>query len=144
MLAVVIAVTLWLETTKESKVVVFTDSESVRGSVLKSWSANVSSDKLLSRLFLLEQAMSYPLWFERVPSQSNVADSFSREEVQSAGQLRADKVEVESVLRSAAITWGEVRGLRCDKTPMEKKGVMMPLCEFGLRLNISQPCSESR
>ena len=106
MLAVVIAVTLWLETTKESKVVVFTDSESVRGSVLKSWSANVSSDKLLSRLFLLEQAMSYPLWFERVPSQNNVADSFSREEVQSAGQLRADKVEVESVLRSAAITWG--------------------------------------
>ena len=61
--------------------VLFTDSESVRGSFLKTWSANDNSDDMISVIFEVEEGFDIPLWIERVPSQSNPSDVLSREVV---------------------------------------------------------------
>ena len=61
--------------------VLFTDSESVRGSFLKTWSAKANSDDMISVIFELEEGFHIPLWIERVPSQSNPSDVLSREAV---------------------------------------------------------------
>ena len=47
MMAVLAAVRRWKEMIKTCRVVLFTDSEAVRGAFLKSWSANDDSDKLM-------------------------------------------------------------------------------------------------
>ena len=47
MMAVLAAVRGWKEMIKTCRVVLFTDSEAVRGAFLKSWSANDDSDKLI-------------------------------------------------------------------------------------------------
>ena len=65
------------------RIVLFTDSESVRGAFLKSWSANTDSDRLLNSIFEIES----------LPSQSNPADILSREVVTKLGT--ATKVEVD-------------------------------------------------
>ncbi len=75
------------------RIVFFTDSESVCGAFLKSWSANTDSDRLLSLIFEIESLFSLLVWIERVPSQGNPADTLSREVVTSFGN--ATKVEVD-------------------------------------------------
>ena len=90
MLAVLCAFKCWQEKAMSHRIVLFTDSEAVRGAFLKSWSANTDSDKLLNSIFEIEALFSLPAWIERVPSQSN---PWSREVVTSFG--RAAKVEVD-------------------------------------------------
>ena len=63
------------------RVVLFTDSKAVRGSFLKSWSANEDSDRLMDFIFSIEAGFDLPIWIERGPSQSNPADVLSREVV---------------------------------------------------------------
>ena len=46
------------------RTVLFTDSESVRGAFLKSWSANTDSDRLLNSIFEIESLFSLPVWIE--------------------------------------------------------------------------------
>ena len=93
MLAVLCAFKCWQEKATSHRIVLFTDSEAVRGAFLKSWSANTDSDKLLNSIFEIEALFSLPVWIERVPSQSNPADMLSREVVASFGS--ATKVEVD-------------------------------------------------
>ena len=81
MMAVLAAVRGWKEMMKTCRVVLFIDSEAVRGAFLKSWSANDDSDKLISLIFQVESDFDVPVWIERVPSQSNPSDILSRETV---------------------------------------------------------------
>ena len=55
MLALPISAELWLPLVKGKRVVAFSDSESVRGSFLKSWSQNDMSSFLLKKIFPLEE-----------------------------------------------------------------------------------------
>ena len=93
MLAVLWAFKCWQERATVHRIVLFTDSESVRGAFLKSWSANTDSNRLLNSIFEIESLFSLPVWIERVPSQSNPADILSREVVTNLGS--ATKVEVD-------------------------------------------------
>ena len=71
----------------------FTDSEAVRGSILKSWSANEDSDRLMEVIFDIEARFEVSVWIERVPSQSNPADVVSRETVTTLGDAKRVKVD---------------------------------------------------
>ena len=55
MMAVLAAVKSWRGFLKSRRVVLFTDSESVRGSFLKTWSANDDSDDMISVIFEVEE-----------------------------------------------------------------------------------------
>ena len=101
MMAVLAAVRGWKEMIKTCRVVLFTDSEAVRGAFLKSWSANDDSDKLISLIFQVESDFDVPVWIERVPSQSNPSDILSREtaaEFKGANKTEADPREMWSLL----------------------------------------------
>ena len=93
MLAVLCAFKCWQERATVHRIVLFTDSESVRGAFLKSWSANTDSDRLLNSIFEIESLFSLPVWIERVPSQRNPADILSRDVVTKLGS--ATKVEAD-------------------------------------------------
>lgn len=71
MIAVLAAVKSWRSFLKSRRVVLFTDSEPVRGSFLKTWSANEDSDDMIGVIFRVEEEFDVPLWIERVRSQSN-------------------------------------------------------------------------
>ena len=94
MMAVLAAMKVWKRLIKACRVVMFTDSEAVRGAFLKSWSANDDSDKMIDIIFQVESDFDVPVWIERVPSQSNPADILSRETV--VEFERAEKAEVEA------------------------------------------------
>ena len=93
MMAVLAAIKVWKALIKSRRVVLFTDSEAVRGSFLKSWSANEDSDKMINIIFQVEEELDVPVWIERVPSQSNPSDILSRETVEKFG--KAEKVQVD-------------------------------------------------
>ena len=73
--------------------VLFIDSEAVRGAVLKTWSANKDRDRMIDVIFQVEEGFDLPVWIETVPSQSNPAHVLSREVVTRFGE--AEKVEVD-------------------------------------------------
>ena len=101
MMAVLAAARGWKEMIKTCRVVLFTDSEAVRGAFLKSWSANDDSDKLISLIFQVEIDFDVPVWIERVPSQSNPSDILSREtvaEFKGAKKTEVDPMEMWSLL----------------------------------------------
>ena len=93
MLGVLCAFKCWQELAMSHKIVLFTDSEAVRGAFLKNWSANTDSDRLLNTIFGIEALFGLPAWIERVPSQSNPADVLSREVVTSFGSAARVKVD---------------------------------------------------
>ena len=57
---------VWKDLIKACRVVLFTDSEAVRGAFLKSWSANDDSDKMISVKFQVQSDFDVPVWIERV------------------------------------------------------------------------------
>ena len=81
MMAVLGAMQVWQKLLKSCRVVLFTDSEAVRGAFLKSWSANDDSDRMINIIFQVEGDFDVPAWIERVPSQSNPSDMLSKETV---------------------------------------------------------------
>ena len=81
MMAVLGALKSWQDEAGRYRVVVFKDSEAVRGSFLKSWSGNEDSDRLMDGIFDIEARFDLRVWIERVPSQSNPAGSAKRVEV---------------------------------------------------------------
>ena len=93
MMAVLAAMKVWKELIKACRVVLFTDSEAVRGAFFKSWSANDDSDKMISVIFQVESDFDVPVWVERVATQSNPSDILSRETVVEFGG--AEKAEVD-------------------------------------------------
>lgn len=97
MMAVLAAVKSWRSFLKSRRVVLFTDSEPVRGSFLKTWSANEDSDDMIGVIFRVEEEFDVPLWIERVPSQSNPSDVLSRDVVskfEGAERVRVDPWEI--------------------------------------------------
>ena len=101
MMAVLAAVRGWKELIKTCRVVLFTDSEAVRGAFLKSWSANDDSDKMIILIFQVEIDFDVPVWIERLPSQSNPSDILSREKVvafKGAKKTEVDPKEMWSLL----------------------------------------------
>ena len=93
MMAVLVAVSVWRKLIKSCRVVLFTDSEAVRGAFVKSWSANEDSDKIINIIFQVEEEFDLPVWIERVPNQSNPSGVLSREIVTKFGE--AETVEVD-------------------------------------------------
>eukprot|EP00434_Breviolum_minutum_P040836 symbB.v1.2.036306.t1/scaffold5096.1/size31004/2 len=100
MMAVLAAVKSWHSFLKSRKVVLFTDSESVRCSFLKTWSANDNSDDMISVIFEVEEGFDIPLWIERVPSQSNPSDVLSREVVSVFEGAERVRVNVREIWKS--------------------------------------------
>ena len=93
MMAVLGALKSWEVDLSRHRVVLFTDSEAVRGSFLKSWSANEDSDRLMDVIFDIESRFEVPVWIERVPSQSNPVDILSRELVTVLGDTKRAEVD---------------------------------------------------
>ena len=62
MMAVLAAMRVWQKLIKAFRVVLFTDSEAVRGAFLKSWSANDDSDKMINIIFQVEGDFDVPVW----------------------------------------------------------------------------------
>ena len=62
MMAVLEAFRSWQEEIGQHRVVLFTHSEAVRGSFLKSWSANEDSDRLMDVIFDIEAGFDLPVW----------------------------------------------------------------------------------
>ena len=60
MLAVLCAFKCWQEKATIHRSLLFTDSESVRGAFLKSWSANTDSDRLLNSIFEMSHCSVCP------------------------------------------------------------------------------------
>ena len=87
MMAVLAAMKVWKELIKTCRVVLFTDSEAVRGAFLKSWSANDDSNKMIRVIFQVESAFNVPVWI------GNPSDVLSRETV--AEFTGAEKTEVD-------------------------------------------------
>ena len=69
MMAVLGALKSWEVDLSRRRVLLFTDSEAVRRSFLKSGSANEDSDRLMDLIFDIESRIEIPVWIERVPSQ---------------------------------------------------------------------------
>ena len=109
MMAVFAAFRSWKELISSNRVVLFTDSEAVRGAFLKSWSANEDSDKMVGAIFQVESDFDVPVWIERVPSQSNPSDILSREvvaEFRGAERTEVDPAEMWSSLTKWSSTTG--------------------------------------
>ena len=51
MIAVLAAMRIWQKLIKACRVVLFTDSEAVRGAFLKNWSAKDDTDKMMNIIF---------------------------------------------------------------------------------------------
>ena len=101
MMAVLAAMKVWQMLIQACRVVLFTDSEAVRGAFLKSWSANDDSDKMINMIFQAEGDFDIPVWIERVPSKSNPSDILSRETVvdfEGAEKAEVDPWEMWSLL----------------------------------------------
>ena len=101
MLALLVAVSVWCPVFKSYGVVAFTYSESVRGAFFKTWSNNLNSSHLLTRIFQVEESSMCQVWLER-PSQSNPVDGLSREETTSWMSLTRQTVHCRSVWHKSA------------------------------------------
>jgi len=64
MMAVLGALKSWEDLLSKQCVVLFTDSEAVRGAFLKSWSAKEDSDLLTSLIFDIEARFEVPVWIQ--------------------------------------------------------------------------------
>ena len=78
MVAVLGAFRSWQDETSQQCVVLFTDSEAVRGSSWIFLKKLVDSDRLMDVIFDIEAGFDLPIWIERAPSQSNPADVFAK------------------------------------------------------------------
>lgn len=109
MVPISIAVHQWKQLLQSHSVVLFTDNESVRASILKGSSTNTVVDQLMKDLFRLEEEISCQIWLERVPSQSNPADEPSRKIcltlLGSTDRIKVDVIEV--WIKSAHSTGGD-------------------------------------
>ena len=81
MLALAITVVAWSPKFKGKRLVAFTDIEAVCDSFLRTLSNNRPCNKLLAKVFELEEEFFSPAWLDRAPSQSNPSDELSRSEV---------------------------------------------------------------
>ena len=107
MLALMAAISLWCPEFKSYRVVAFTDSESVRGAFLKTWSNNHQNNHLLACIFQVEEECLCQIWLERVPSQSNPSDLLSREKFNQWMGLKCRQVDFRNLWNRAALFRGK-------------------------------------
>eukprot|EP00435_Cladocopium_sp_Y103_P060970 s205_g22.t1 len=106
-LAVLVAVSCMQEILTGFRVVLFSDSESVRGAFLKAWSGNQNCSKVLLEIFRLEEEVQSQFWIERVPSQSNPADPLSRQEMSSFTGVARTRCDIKQLWQKLV----QVRGV---------------------------------
>eukprot|EP00435_Cladocopium_sp_Y103_P073792 s107_g45.t1 len=106
-LAVLVAVSCMREALTGFRVVLFSDSESVRGAFLKAWSGNQNSSKVLLEIFRIEEEEQSQFWIERVPSQSNPADPLSRQEMSSFAGVARTRCDIKQLWQKLV----QVRGV---------------------------------
>eukprot|EP00435_Cladocopium_sp_Y103_P070288 s2538_g35.t1 len=98
MIAISVAIHLWRPLLSSKRVIVFTDNDPVKSSIIRGYSQNQFVDCLMGDLFKVEDTFNCQVWLERVPSQSNPADVPSWEECDevlgSKNKLRVDVMEV--------------------------------------------------
>lgn len=82
------------------------DSESVRGSFLKTWSNNDQCSFLLRKIFQVEAKCLCQVWLERAPSQSNPAEVMSREVVTTWVGADRSRFDCKSLWNEVAIPPG--------------------------------------
>eukprot|EP00435_Cladocopium_sp_Y103_P068545 s153_g31.t1 len=109
-----------------ARVVVFTDSESVRGAFLKCWSVNENASKVLKQILEVEDVLQVQLWLERVPSQSNPADPFSRGIVEVYQGMQRSRCDLHEVWKDAV----ESTLCRLRDTHYQLSGLADALQEF--------------
>ena len=106
-LAVLTAMVACRDQFENCRAVIFTDSESVRGSFLRAWSRNKECSQVLLSVFKLEESLQAQLWIERVPSQSNPADILSRSEKEQFMEVQRTRRRIHEVWRSAVLARGD-------------------------------------
>ena len=106
MLALFTAFQMWGKEFDGFRVLIFTDSESVRKSFLKTWSRNEPCSAMLASIFALEEKCQSAIWLERVPSQSNPSDELSRRQVTRWNGLCRTRVDPVSLWNEAAQNMG--------------------------------------
>ena len=120
MLALLVALTMWCPLFESHRVVAFTDSESVGGSFLKTWSNNVSNSHMLAQVFRVEERCLCQVWIERVPGQSNPVDILSREKVERWKGLDRQCIDCHSVWLESAQNRGKSATDTSTITPASK------------------------
>ena len=82
LLAIFAAMTCWSKQLQDSQVVVCTDNEGVKDSLIACQTSSYNATPILVALLQLEFDLRWNAWFSRVPSESNIADDPSRGETQ--------------------------------------------------------------
>ena len=150
-LAVLAVVITFRPSLTNRKAVVFTDSESVRGSFLKSWSQNLKCSKILLAILEEEERLQAQLWVERVPSQSNPADHLSRLEVTEFSTLKRTRCDAQELWSGLVLPRGVGATNRSTETsnPIGKRELLRCVnaeavfhaCDLCVRNHFSNICS---
>ena len=106
-LAVLVAAKVFQNLFENCKVVILSDSESVRFSFLKAWSKNEECSKVLLGVFEVEELLQSQFWIERVPSQSNPADDLSRNETDNFKGILRTRCDIHSLWKSMVQSRGD-------------------------------------
>ena len=119
MLALLVAVESSCPKWTSHRFVAFTnDSEAVRGSFLKTWTHNGSNNRLLARVFKVEEGCGCQVWLERVPSQPNPSDYLSRHKTKVCNGLVGGEVDLMKAWLSWPLNWGESATNPGDRNPI--------------------------
>ena len=78
LLAIFVAMTCWSKCLQDSQVVVCTDNEGVKDSLIACQTSSHNATPILVALLQLEFDLRWNAWFSRVPSESNITDDPSR------------------------------------------------------------------
>ena len=133
-LAILVGLDVWKDALRGRRAVIFSDSEAVRGSLLKGWSSNDNSDDLIEEIFKREEKLDCLLWFERVASQSNPSDYLSRQVVREWENVPCEVVDLERWF-FCNVQVGVKRDL--DSTPEQRKTCARSVAE---RVHVHDTC----
>ena len=84
-LAVYLSLQLFETTIRGANIVMFTDNEGVHGAFVRNWTENAFVQKIIDEVGTAEECLNVFIWYERVPSSSNPADTLSRGELFEGG-----------------------------------------------------------
>ena len=80
--AIFVAMKCWIEHLRNSQVVVCTDNEGVKDSLITCQTSSANATPLLCAIVQLEFDLRWNAWFSRVPTESNISDAPSRGKTQ--------------------------------------------------------------
>ena len=107
-LAVATGLALFKDLLRGKRLVIFTDNQAVQSCLIKSKSSNKHMDLVIRFICSTEEELDVMSWIERVPSQSNPADVFSREIVEFFEGLKKSQVNLEEMWdKSLKEAWAE-------------------------------------